>query len=450
MANLKPYPQTKDSGIEWLGGVPGHWEMLPGRHCFTEHKRPNLGMLEDTVLSLSYGDVVVKPPEKLHGLVPESFEGYQIIEPGDIVIRPTDLQNDWNSLRFGFSRVRGIITSAYLCLRARGALNPRFAHLILHSYDLMKIFYGLGSGLRQNLDWGDFKYLPCVAPPHHEQEAIVRYLDHVDGRVRRAVQAKRRLISLLQEQKQAVIHRAVTRGLNPDAPLKPSGVPWLGDIPEHWEVRRTKLVFSRIVGGSTPSSTNESYWDGPIVWVTPADISKTDRIRDSQRRITQVGLDSCSAELLPPDTLVVTSRAPVGNIALAEVPFCTNQGCKSLVPDEGAVHPIYSLYMFGSLQEELQNLSNGTTFMELSAQELGDMPLPLPPLPEQKAITEYLNRATANTAAAIAQAEREIKLLNEYRTRLIADVVTGKVDVREAAAGLPEVAPPEGDDEPGA
>ena len=160
-------------------------------------------MVESTVLSLSYGQIVVRPPEKLRGLVPESFETYQIIDPGDIVVRSTDLQNDWNSLRFGLSRQRGIITSAYMCLYTDGMISRDFGHLLLHAYDLKKVFYGLGSGLRQNLSWNDFKYLPCLVPPLSEQNAIVRYLDHVDGRIQRYIEAKERLISLLKEARQA-------------------------------------------------------------------------------------------------------------------------------------------------------------------------------------------------------------------------------------------------------
>lgn len=162
---LKRYPAMKDSGVPWLGEMPAHWQQLPGRSCFVENRAPNTGLRETTVLSLSYGQIVVRPPEKLHGLVPASFETYQIIEPHDIVIRPTDLQNDWNSLRFGLANTRGIITSAYMCFRTRDLLQPEFGYLLLHTYDLKKVFYGLGSGLRQNLDWCDFKYLPCVVPP---------------------------------------------------------------------------------------------------------------------------------------------------------------------------------------------------------------------------------------------------------------------------------------------
>ena len=164
ISGLKHYPVMRASGVAWLGNVPSHWACLPGRACYWERKVPNTALSESTVLSLSYGSLVVKPPEKLHGLVPASFETYQIIESGDIVVRPTDLQNDWNSLRFALAKTRGIITSAYMCLQTKKSMKREYGHSLLHAYDLRKIFYGLGSGLRQNLDWRDFKYLPCVPP----------------------------------------------------------------------------------------------------------------------------------------------------------------------------------------------------------------------------------------------------------------------------------------------
>ena len=128
----KSYPSYKSSGVEWLDGIPEHWEILPGRACLREKKQANTDLQVETVLSLSYGQIVVKPKEKLHGLVPASFETYQIVDPWDIVIRPTDLQNDHTSLRFGLSRHRGIITSAYLCFLTKNYITQEYGYLLLH------------------------------------------------------------------------------------------------------------------------------------------------------------------------------------------------------------------------------------------------------------------------------------------------------------------------------
>src|SRR5437879_925031 len=135
---LRSYPEYKATGVPWVGKTPARWMVAPGLAAFREKHIKNIGLKERRVLSLSYGRIVIKPDEKLHGLVPESFETYQIVDPGDIIIRSTDLQNDWNSLRVGLVRDRGIITSAYLCFHNLGSFTPEFAFFLLHSYDLQK------------------------------------------------------------------------------------------------------------------------------------------------------------------------------------------------------------------------------------------------------------------------------------------------------------------------
>jgi len=211
---LDPDVPLKDSGVEWLGDMPDHWDVLPGRACVYEKQESNVGMVEDTVLSLSYGRIIVKQKEKLRGLVPDSFETYQVVDPGDIICRPTDLQNDRTSLRFGISRDRGIITSAYICFGAQEQVDGRFGHLLFHAYDLKKVFYGLGSGLRQNLSWEDFKYLPCVTPPLPEQVAIVRFLERATAEIGTAVSRTQREIDLLTEYRTRLIADVVTGKLD--------------------------------------------------------------------------------------------------------------------------------------------------------------------------------------------------------------------------------------------
>ena len=251
IADLRPYPEYKESRLPWLGLVPGHWDTRPAFGAFVPNHERNHGMKEKTVLSLSYGRIVIKPAEKLHGLVPESFETYQIVNPGDIVLRTTDLQNDHTSLRVGMVRDRGIITSAYLALRVNTGVSPDFGFQSLNVWDTSKAIYGYGSGLRQNLDFSHFKRMPVAVPPPTEQAAIVRFLDWANGRLERAIRAKRKVIALLNEQKQTIVHRAVTRGLDPSVALKPSGIPWLDDIPQHWRTVRNLALFSHRVDQGT-------------------------------------------------------------------------------------------------------------------------------------------------------------------------------------------------------
>ena len=446
ITDLKPYAKYKDSGLPWLGEVPSHWTVLPAFGAFKPNKARNIGMKEKTVLSLSYGRIVIKPAEKLHGLVPESFETYQIVDPGDIVLRTTDLQNDHTSLRVGMVRDRGIITSAYLALRALPGVSPDYGFQFLNVWDSSKAIYGYGSGLRQNLDFSHFKRMPISIPPHAEQAAIVRFLDWANGRLERAIRAKRKVIALLNEQKQAIIHRAVTRGLDHSVALKPSGIPWLGEIPVHWELspnraflrvrkdlvgdRHTEFtllsltkrgVIVRDLSGmrgkfSSDMGTSQEVRPGDLV-LCLFDVPETPRT---------VGLSHHAGMITGAYTVLESRSADI--VAFLELFYIA-------MDDRKLLSPLYS---------GLGNTIPKERFLGTKT--------PIPPEDERTEILRAVKERTASLNTAISRLEREIDFLREYRTRLVADVVTGKLDVREAATRLPneEVLPDlaAADDEP--
>ena len=432
----KKYSSYKPSGIPWMTEIPEHWDLVPGKAIFNIKKVPNEGLKETLVLSLSYGRIRIRAEDELHGLVPASFESYQIVEPGDIICRPTDLQNDWNSLRFGLSNDNGIITSAYLCLQTQSHVDRRYGHLLLHAYDLKKVFYGLGSGLRQNLDWEDFKYLPCPKPPTlQEQAAIVRFLDHADEQIRRYIAAKERLIALLEEERQALVHEAVTRGLDPGVQLKPSGVEWLGDVPEDWERRRLKADLQSIdrrssTGAETLLSLRRNY--GVVVYAEhftrPPQgrslvgfklVRKGELVVNRLQANNGLVFNSTVDGLVSPDYSVFEKKTPLQMQFLSDL----------------LRTPSYRAYF----RQNSTGLGTGTAgFLRLYDDAFLETPVYLPPVSEQNAIVEYLDRATVNVDVAIRHAHRQTDLMNEYRARLIADVVTGQLDVREASAQLQE------------
>jgi len=434
---LGPYPKYKDSCVPWLGEVPRHWSQLPGRACYLEKKLPNTGMQEATVLSLSYGQIVIKPVEKLHGLVPASFETYQVIDPGDIIIRPTDLQNDWNSLRFGLSRHRGIITSAYMCLNIKGVMTREYGHLLLHAYDLKKVFYGLGSGLRQNLDWRDFKYLPCLVPPLPEQSAIVRFIAHFDRRINRLIRAKRRLIELLNEQKQAIIHRAVTRGLDPNVHLKPSGIDWIHDVPEHWEIRKVKYVAQLLVSNVDKISLTD---ETPIRLCNYNDVYKNEVISEEIGfMVASATKDEITKFRLRNGDVIITKDSEMWNdigvpalVAYEAPDLVCGYHLAILRPDAQQMQSEFLLRCFQDplLVTQLHIQANGITRYGLSQHAIKNCLVPVPSVKDQVYICAMLQRDLAGINTAEVRARREIDLLREYRTRLIADVVTGKLDVR--------------------
>ena len=424
---MRRYESYKDSGVEWLGKIPSQWELTIGMNVFRENKRDNKGMKEKTVLSLSYGQIIIKPEEKLVGLVPESFETYQIVEPNDIIIRCTDLQNDQTSLRTGLAKDKGIITSAYLNLKVINNHSAKFLHYYLHTLDITKVLYKFGSGLRQNLSFLDFKRLPIIDIPLSEQQKIAQFLDDKTAKIDQAVDLAEKQIALLKEHKQILIQNAVIRGLNPDVPLKDSGVEWIGQVPEHWDVKKLKNI-ALIFNGATPSSNNQDYWDGNIVWITPKDINNIKFITSSERKITQKGYENCGSYLVSPGTIVITTRAPIGKVAITDVELCTNQGCKSLVLNE-KINNIFLYYYLTVSTEYLNSLGSGTTFMELSGTALGIIKVPFPSIQEQQQIADYLDTQTAKIDQAIALKTAHIEKLKEYKSVLINDVVTGKVQV---------------------
>lgn len=237
---MTPYPEYKATSLPWLPQIPAHWDWLMLSQLTEEQCVKNIGCLENNVLSLSYGNIVRKK-NIYSGLSPQDFATYQIVYQDNIILRLTDLQNDHRSLRTGLVKEKGIITSAYTCLKVHS--NASFVHYLLHAYDLRKVFYGMGGGVRQSIGFKDIRSLRFPVAPVAEQEQIVRYLDSMTAKINKLIRAKKNQIALLQEQKQAIINQAVTKGLNPNAEMKDSGIDWLGQIPAHWEISRCKYLL---------------------------------------------------------------------------------------------------------------------------------------------------------------------------------------------------------------
>ncbi|MGD9983454.1 MAG: hypothetical protein AB7S51_04755 [Porticoccaceae bacterium] len=452
IADLKPYAEYEDSGLPWLGQVPGHWEVRPAFGAFVPNRERNHGMKEKTVLSLSYGRIVIKPAEKLHGLVPESFETYQIVNPGDIVLRTTDLQNDHTSLRVGLVRDRGIITSAYLALRATPGVNPEFGFQFLNVWDTSKAIYGYGSGLRQNLDFSHFKRMPVAVPPPDEQAAIVRFLDWANGRLERTIRAKRKVIALLNEQKQAIIHRAVTRGLDPSVPLKPSGIPWLGDIPQHWEVQRLRTLVHSIDQGVSPLAVG-FLAEGESWGVLKSGCVNRGVFRETEHKQLARGFE-IDPEIVVKVGDVLISRACGSPSLVGSVGRVKSLRYKLILSDktfrarfrdhidvEFMVFAMNCRYYRHQVEQAISGAEGMANNLPLSS--LRDFSFAIPPADEAAAIAGDLESQTAGLQDTAARLEREIELLREYRTRLVADVVTGKLDVRAAALLLPDETPPD-------
>ncbi len=289
-------------------------------------------------------------------------------------------------------------------------------------------------------DWQFVGDMQIPLPPLPEQATIVRYLNHVYRRIRRYVGAKRKLIALLEEERQAVVSRAVTRGLAPDVRLKPSGIEWLGDVPEHWEVPRGKALL-------VPVDIRSTTGDEELLTVS----AQRGVVPRKSANVTMFQAESyVGYKLCWPGDLVINSLwawAHGLGVSKHHGIVSSAYGVYRPLPKANARF-IHLLVRSIPFQWELQVRSKGIWIsrLQLTDEAFFGAPFPLPPLPEQAAIVEHLDRATADIDAAIARARRQIELVQEYRTRLIADVVTGKLDVRSAAAQLPEEAEDEDQD----
>jgi type I restriction enzyme S subunit len=426
------YSDYSAKEIPWVDQLPKHWRVQPLLGLARERNEDNFGMKEDNLLSLSYGRIVEKDMSSNDGLLPESFETYQIVHPSDIVFRLTDLQNDKRSLRTGLVTKKGIITSAYVAVCPTNIHAVFFAYL-LRAYDLMKVFYSMGGGLRQSMKFSDIKRLPIPVPSLAEQEAIAAFLDRETGKIDALVEEQKRLIALLKEKRQAVISHAVTKGLNPDAPKKDSGVEWLGAVPSHWQVVPMRYVAT-IGNGSTPNRENVEYWDGGTYpWLNSSVVNRP-FVDNAEQFITKLALKECHLPIIEPPAILVgiTGQGRTRGMATVLLMEATiNQHVAYIKPLDDRVTCSFLLRFFETAYEHLRAESEaGSTKGAITCEQLSRLKVPLPPPAEQGAICHALEHNVVHSDALISEAELAVQLLQERRSALISAAVTGKIDVR--------------------
>ena len=286
----------------------------------------------------------------------------------------------------------------------------------------------MGAGVRQSLNWDGIKWLQILIPPLDEQQRIAAFLDGECARIDSVVEKTRASIEEYRKLKQAIITRAVTKGIRPNRPTKDSGIDWLGDIPADWELSKIKHNFT-VYSGATPKSEFAANWDGNIIWISPADYKTTDRyVSQGKRNISATGYNSCGTTLVPKGSIIFSKRAPIGTVAIAAVELCTNQGCLSCVPkadtDSG-----YYCYVMSAFTEQFNLYGTGTTFKEISYDVFCAFKVPRPPLDEQQEIADYLDEKTAAIDSLVAKKNRLVSELASLKKSLIFEYVTGKKEV---------------------
>lgn len=283
----------------------------------------------------------------------------------------------------------------------------------------------------QNFNANKYANMILPHPPLEEQIKISEYIYDENIKIDTLILKQENIIKLLKEKRQAIITYTVTKGLDPNVLMKDSGIEWIGKIPKHWKLKEIKRNFM-IINGSTPRSDKEDYWGGQITWVTPEDLSSTEQpvISESKRKLTIEGYKSCGTTLVPNGSIILSTRAPIGYVKIASTELCFNQGCKSLVKKYDDVNEYYFYYILDSTTAILNSIGQGSTFLELSNENLGMYITPVPPLTEQIEISEFLNYQLNKINLMVNKQQSMIKLLNDYKSSLISNAVTGKIDVR--------------------
>lgn len=437
MSRYQPYPSYKDSGVEWLGDVPEHWGIGLLSSLFSDNKEKNAGLKNSNLLSLSYGNIIQKDIDTLTGLLPESFDSYQIVHPGYIVLRLTDLQNDKKSLRTGFVRETGIITSAYVGLakKSQSIGNEKYFYLYLHTFDAYKGFYGMGAGVRQGLNFDELKKLKFTLPPLEEQNLIVKYIEKKTAKIDILIAKQQRLIELLGEKRSAMISHAVTKGLDPDVPMKDSGVEWLGEVPKHWDISKLGFLTIKIGSGKTPKGGNEVYSDEGIIFIRSQNVYDEGlRLEDVVRISKEIDEEMKNTRVKSGDILLNVTGGSIGRSALVPDDFeaanVNQHVCIIRMMSEG-IKPYMSCVMTSSyIKTQIDAIQNGAAREGLNFEQISNLQIVLPPISEHDSIVEFIKNQTAKIDTLIAKARQAIELMKERRTALISAAVTGKIDVR--------------------
>lgn len=444
ITDLKPYPEYRQTELPWCTHVPSHWGLVPNRGLIRRRKvLVGDRHTEYQLLSLTKQGVIVRDISTGKGKFSADMGTSQEVRDGDLVFCLFDVPETPRTV--GLSRYKGMITGAYTVFESYGKGNPEYLELFYRALDDRKLLSPLYSGLRNTIPAARFLGTKSPAPPLEEQAAIVRFLAWASGRLERAIRAKRKVIALLNEQKKAIIHRAVTRGLDPDVALKPSGVPWLGDVPTHWDVRQLRNIgrLFKGVGGSKEDATLEGVpcvRYGELYFHYKNFISRPNGFVSSE-------VAASYTPIRYGDVLFAASGERIEEIGksavnLFEKPAVCGGDIVILRPAV-KVHAAFLGYALDSYSQAYQKatMCRGTTIKHIYPDELRGLYFCLPPIPEQEAITTKLDDELRSSNLALSHLEREIELLSEYRTRLVADVVTGKLDVRGAATKLADDIP---------
>lgn len=449
IADQTSYTDYRDMSPAWFGQIPAHWSIRRLGAVFRERFETNEQREITEVLSVLKDVGVIPYSEKgnIGNKKSEDIGRYKIVRPDDIVM------NSMNVIigSVGLSRYEGCLSPVYYVLARRSLEdNPRFLERLFQVKPFQKSLVRIGNGILAHRMRIPMELLKCELlplPPPEEQVAIVRYLDWACGRLDRAIRAKRKIIALLNEQKQATVHRIVTQGLDPNVPTKPSGIPLVGDVPAHWKTPLFGRAIRRIEQGWSPVAAEGFLADDQWAVLTLSSVRRGSFDPTAIKPISESSSVPSEIEVHDGDLLLTRSntRERVGDVCVVKGVRPKTILCDliyRITLEKASFIPEFLAYQFLApacrYQIEVDARGSSGTMPKISQGHIKSWRVLMPPLEEQRLICKRIDLEVAGILNTIDRTEREIALLREYRTRLIADVVTGKLDVREAAAKLPE------------
>ena len=388
-------------------------------------KNKNRNLREKNLLSLSYGKIKRKDINTNDGLLPASFDGYNIIEAGDIVLRLTDLQNDHTSLRVGQSTERGIITSAYTTLRPINPAHSRYLYYLLHAFDLKKGFYGMGSGVRQGLNYDEVKELRVVLPSQKEQDAIATFLNNQCMHIDEIISNTKESIEKYAKWKASIIKEVVTKGISIEKQLTDSHVTWIGKIPSSWSIHRIRMNYS-IISGNGFAPALQGVTEGELPVCKASDISVAGKVLTSAANYISYKIaNEHKFNIVPAGSIIfakIGEAMKKNNRAICGVPCCIDNNGQALVPE--GMDSSYSYYLLKCI--DMTWFDNAGTIPCISNSKLKDCHIPYPTIHEQEEIAEFLDYKCSEIDSLVREKQELIFDLEQYKRSIIYETVTGK------------------------
>jgi type I restriction enzyme S subunit len=423
------YPGYKDSGVDWLGHIPEGWSIKPLWALFRRHKLT--GFSDEQLLSVyrDYGVIPKASRDDNFNKPSDDLGAYQLVQVGDLAINK---MKAWQG-SVGISSYKGIVSPAYHVYAPSHSESPQYLHHLFRCNEYIAGYLANSKGIRVNqwdLEPQQHSRMSVLLPPLQEQIQIARFLDHETARIDALIEEQQRLIELLREKRQAVISRAVTKGLDLTVPMKDSGVEWLGDVPAHWQVGAVGY-FAGIDTGATPDRANPEYWGGDIPWIKTGEVNY-ENISQAEEHITSEGVKNSAAKVAPKGTLLMAmygQGVTRGRVAILDIEAAYNQACAGIFVDSRVRVEFLRLF-FIAAYPYVRDGGNETSQMNLSSGHIAKIKITVPPVNEQISVEHFLDAEMLRFDSLIHEAGLLAEHLQERRSAIISAAVTGKIDVR--------------------